>query len=387
MSSWPLFSTEESKKVSKILLSNKVNYFTGTEGRCFEKEFSEFAHVKYSIALSNGTAALEIALRAIGIKNGDEVIVTPRSFIASVSSVIVIGGTPVFSDIDYNSGNINVNEIKKVTTKKTKAIICVHIAGYPCDMKEIMKFAKKRNIRVIEDCSQGHGAKINNKSVGSFGDIGTWSFCQDKIITTGGEGGMVTTNSKKLWNLMWSYKDHGKNYHSVFKKKHPPGHKWIHDTFGSNMRMTEMQAGIGRIQLNRIEEWNRKRNKNASMIINACSKFDKILITPKIPSNFTHAWYRCNITLNIKSLKNNWNRNKIINEFANLGTIVFSGSCSEIYLEKAFSKKPYKPKKRLKNAKLLGENTLSFLVHPTINRKEILKIVSDIDTVFTKVLS
>lgn len=385
MSDWPSFTKEEARKVSNVLLSNKVNYWTGNEARKFESEFAAFSNVSYAVAVSNGTAALELALKAIGIKAGDEVIVTPRSFIASVSCVVLFGAKPVFADVDINSGNITRETIKKVISKKTKAIICVHLAGYPCDMVEIVRYARSKSIKVIEDCSQAHGAKIKNKSVGSFGDIGTWSFCQDKIMTTGGEGGMVTTNSKNYWKTIWSYKDHGKNYFSVYKKIHPPGYRWLHDDFGTNMRMTEMQAAIGRIQLKRMKSWNAKRTRNANLILKTLKKYMGIVNLPDINSEYKHAWYKCNVKLNLHLLRQKkTTRESIIQEFKRLGTDCFSGSCSEIYKELAFKKSKLRPPKIMKNAKILGDSTLTFLVHPTFSDRDLKKTCKNIDKIFSK---
>ena len=238
-SPWPSFTNEEVTAVSKVLSSNKVNYWTGDQCRKFEKEFAEYFDSKYSVSLSNGTVAIDIALLALGIKEGDEVIVTSRTFIASVSSIVNAGGIPIFADVCTNSQNFRSSQISNLITPKTKAILCVHLAGWPCEMDNIMRIAKKNNLFVIEDCAQAHGAKYKGKSVGSIGHIGCWSFCQDKIMTTGGEGGMVTTNSKQLWEKMWAYKDHGKSYNAVYKKKHPFGFRWLHESFGTNWRMTK----------------------------------------------------------------------------------------------------------------------------------------------------
>ena len=254
-------------------------------------------------------------------------------------------------------------------TSKTKAIICVHLAGWPCEMDEIMDLANEFSLYVIEDCSQAHGAKYKDKPVGSIGNIGCWSFCQDKIMTTGGEGGMVTTNDKFLWSKMWSYKDHGKNYEAVYKKKHPAGFKWVNETFGTNWRMTEMQGVIGRIQLKRMKNWQSKRINNANEIWNSI-KNCKGLYVPKIPDHIVHAAYKCYVFIKIKELKYGWNRNKIIKEINLLGVPCYTGSCPEVYLEKAFDNTNLRPKERLTNAKELGETSLMFLIHPTLTKNE-----------------
>ncbi|MDC1418146.1 DegT/DnrJ/EryC1/StrS aminotransferase family protein [Candidatus Thioglobus sp.] len=383
LNTWPCFSQAEVDAVSKVLLSNKVNYWTGEEGKKFETEFASWCDAKYSVALSNGTIALEIALKALDIGPGDEVIVTPRSFIASVSCVISVGARPVFADVDLNSGNINADSIKGLITQKTKAIICVHLAGFPCEMDEIMSLSIKNNIYVIEDCAQSHGAKYKGKPVGSIGHIGCWSFCQDKIMTTGGEGGMIATNNESLWRKIWSMKDHGKTIQSVYEKKHPPGYRWLHDSFGSNFRMTEMQATIGRIQLKRIAGWTNKRSQNANTILDILKKHDSLIRIPKVKNIFEHAWYKLNVYVKVDGLAINWNRDRISEEINKMGIPCYSGSCSEIYLEKAFDD-CFRPNKRLKNAKELGSTTLMFLVHPNLSKIDVKNICSSIDLVLKK---
>lgn len=271
-SPWPSFTDEEGDAVRNVLLSNKVNYWTGTEGRKFEKEFASWTGVEYAIALSNGTVALDLAFKALGIGTGDEVIVTSRTFLASVSSIVNAGAIPVFADVSRDSQNITPETVKAKISSKTKAILCVHLAGWPCEMDGMMALAKEFNLYIIEDCAQAHGAKYKGKPVGSIGHIGTWSFCQDKIMTTGGEGGMVTTNDRQLWSKMWSYKDHGKSWEAVYKQQHEPGFRWLHDSFGTNWRMTEMQAAIGRIQLRKMIQWTTKRMLHSHKIWNTFQK-------------------------------------------------------------------------------------------------------------------
>ena len=369
-SSWPSFSEEEADAVKNVLLSNKVNYWTGNECREFEKEFAVWSNSKYAIALGNGTLALDSAFKALDIGIGDEVIVTARTYIASVTSIVNAGAIPIFADVDLNSQNITPESIRSKITSKTKAIVCVHLAGWPCEMDGIMDLANEFNLYVIEDCSQAHGAKYKGKSVGSIGNIGCWSFCQDKIMTTGGEGGMVTTNDKFLWSKMWSYKDHGKSYEAVYQRKHPDGFRWINESFGTNWRMTEMQGAIGRIQLKRMEIWRTNRISNANKIWDTAKKC-KGLRVPDIPNHIDHAAYKCYVFVKSNELKNKWDRDRIIKEINALGVPCYSGSCPEVYLEKAFDKTEFRPKKRLANAKELGETSLMFLVHPTLSKDEI----------------
>lgn len=384
LSPWPSFTKEEANAVSTVLLSNKVNYWTGTEGREFEKEFAQFSDSKYAVAVANGTLALDLALHSLNIGAGDEVIVTSRTFIASISSIINTGATPVFADVELNHQNISAATISPKITKNTKAIICVHLAGWPCEMDEIMNLANQHGLFVIEDCAQAHGAKYKGRSVGSIGHIGAWSFCQDKIMTTGGEGGMLTTNDESMWRKAWAFKDHGKSYQAVYEQEHPPGYRWLHESFGTNWRLTEMQSAIGRIQLTRMNKWQKQRQDNAEKIFDAAQEFDFIEV-PKLPQHIQHAFYKCYLTIKPERLPTEWTRDKISNEISKLGIPCMSGSCSEVYLEKAFNNKKFKPESRLENAKMLGENSLMFLVHPTLTEEEVNKTCQAIRTIFEQV--
>ena len=371
-SPWPSFSDEEIKAVSQVLKSNKVNYWTGNECRLFEKEFAAWANTEYSVAIANGTLALDVALKALEIGSGDEVIVTPRTFLASVSSVVTIGASPVFADVDLNSQNLTADSIKAVVTSKTKAVIVVHLAGMPAEMDPIMDLSKEYGFSVIEDCAQAHGAKYKGRPIGSIGHVGAWSFCQDKIMTTGGEGGMVTTNDKELWSKMWSYKDHGKSYEAVYERDHAPGFRWFHESFGTNWRMMEMQAVIGRIQLQRMSEWTIRRQNNAAQIDDVAKKFN-VVRTVNVPNSSEHAEYKHYLFINTENLALGWDRDRIVNEIVEHGVPCYQGSCSEVYLEKAFDNTVWRPAVRLQNAKKLGETSLMFLVHPTLTSAEIEK--------------
>lgn len=378
---WPCFDKGEIDTVTKVLRSGKVNYWTGKEGKEFEKEFASLFNTQYAIALSNGTVALELALHAVGLAPGDEVIVTPRTFLASASCVVIQGGIPVFADVDPISGNITASTIKKVITNKTKAIIPVHLAGWPCEMDEIMDLAHKHDLYVIEDCAQAHGATYKGRPIGSIGHMGAFSFCQDKIMTTGGEGGMLITNDKALWEKSWAYKDHGKNYDTVYNKKHPPGFRWLHDTFGTNFRLTEMQSAIGRYQLKKLPEWTRKRQDN-STILDSCIKKIPALQLLEPPSYIGHARYKYYTNVRQEYLKSDWNRGRIQEAIFDEGIPCFVGICSEIYNESAFDDKAFKPTQPLPISKELGEKTLMFLVHPTLTNEDMKTITKTIEKIF-----
>jgi dTDP-4-amino-4,6-dideoxygalactose transaminase len=372
---YPKYSQHILRRVQKVLKSGRVNYWTGNECREFEKEFANYIGNKYAITLSNGSVALEIALQALRLKKKDEIIVTPRSFIISASCTLNLGLKPIFADVDDN-GNLSIEGIKKAYNKNVKAIIVVHLNGLSCDLDPILDFVKKKKILLIEDCSQAHGAVYKNKKVGSFGHISTWSFCQDKIISTGGEGGMISTNNKKLWLRLWSLKDHGKNYNSVFFKKQKNKFRWLHDNLGSNYRMIELQAAIGREQLKFLDKQIKKRNIIASLYLNRLRDYYEkynLLKKPNLKcqtcpvikiknscNKCRHAYYRLNLFVN----KNVINQNKLIEQFTKKKINCKVGSCPEIYREKIFKKFKFFPKKRLLNAKLLGETSIVFPINP-----------------------
>lgn len=384
-SPWPSFTVEEADAVRDVILSNKVNYWTGQEGREFEKEFAAWADTAYAIALANGTVALDLALQALGVGAGDEVIVTPRTFLASVSSIVNAGAVPVFAEVDPDSQNFTADTIQAVITPRTRAVICVHLAGWPCDMDPIMSLASQHDLKVIEDCAQAHGALYKGRPVGSIGHVGAWSFCQDKIMTTGGEGGMVTTNDRSLWLKMWSFKDHGKSWEAIYEREHPPGFRWLHESFGTNWRMLEVQAVIGRIQLRRMTEWHASRLNHAERIW-SCARELKGLRVPVVPENCSHAAYKCYVFVEPALLKADWSRDRILSEIAALGVPCFSGSCSEVYLEKAFDDTGWRPEDRLTVAKNLGETSLMFLVHPTLTEAEIDKTCEVLRSVMQQAL-
>ena len=386
---YPFFDKNSINRVTKILRSGKVNYWEGIECNKFEKEFSKYLNNKYSVSLCNGSVALELGLKALNLKKGEQVIVTPRSFIISASAVLNLGLIPVFSDVDDN-GNINITNIIKIFNKKIKALIVVHLNGLSCDMDPILKFVKKRKIFLIEDCSQAHGAVYKGKKVGSLGDLSTWSFCRDKIISTGGEGGMISTNKKNLWHKIWSLKDHGKNFKRVFYQKHKTGFKWLHDDLGSNYRMTEMQAALGREQLNTLDKQIKTRNFIARLYINGLKdyfiKSDILknldlkcescpLKKNKIKCNkCTHSFYRLNLFINKKKI----NQIKLIEQFNKKKIECTVGSCPEIYREKIFKNLGIYQKKRLQNAKLLGESSIMFPINPN---KSLTKIKAEINSI------
>lgn len=363
---WPFFEADEVTAVSAVLESGNVNYWTGDQGKLFEQEFAESVGVEHAVGLTSGTVALELALLALGVESGDEVVVTPRTFVACASSAVLVGAKPVFAEVDPISQNVTAETIESVLTNRTRAIICVHLAGWPCDMDSIMDLARSRGIKVIEDCAQAQGALYRGRPVGSMGDAGVFSFCQDKIMTTGGEGGMLVTNDREVWEKAWSYKDHGKDFDTVHNQDHPPGFRWIHHSFGTNWRLTEIQSALGRVTLPKVSEWLEIRRRNATYLTRRFERIAGLRVT-RPPKHIRHAFYKYYAFVRTERLKPGWDRDRIMVEVEQEGIPCFSGSCGEVYQERAFEAAGLRPRRRLMNARILGQTSLMFLVHPTLS--------------------
>ncbi len=369
-SKWPTFSDEMINNVTNVLKSGKVNQWTGTKVFDFEKKFSKYFDVKHSIAVFNGSVAIALCLKTLGLGIGDDVIVTARTFIASASEINICGCTPIFADCDYNSQNVTLNTIKSVVTKKTRAVILVHLAGWPCEMEEIVDWCHSNNIFVIEDCAQSHGAKYNNKYLGTFGDINAWSFCQDKIITTGGEGGMITTNNTDYYLKARSFKDHGKNYEKMLVPSPPGLFKWVHDTIGTNLRMTEMQASIGIDALDSLDSWVSARRLNAEIFNSTFNNLPLVRLT--LPDEkIYHAYYKYYFFIRPEYLASEITRNDLIVKINEMGIPCFQGTCGEVYKEKA-----YDLDLNLPITKELSETSIMLLVDPTFEAN-VIKIIAD----------
>lgn len=380
---WPYIDTDQIDAAKRVLASGKLNTWTGTETTAFENEFAKWSGSSHAIAMANGSLALSAAYLSVGLGQGDELITTPRTFIATASSAVLLGATPVFADVDPNSGTLNPATIEPLISSRTKAISVVHLGGWPADMLAICDIARSHGIAVIEDCAQAHGARINGDSVGTFGDVAAWSFCQDKIMTTGGEGGMVCTSRKDLWDSIWSFKDHGKSYEAVYELEHKPGFRWLHTRFGSNFRLTELQSAIGRVQLQRLPEWTKTRSRNAQVLVQALSDLPAVRV-PQPPDNLTHAWYKFYAFVKPDALADGWSRDRILSEIAELGYPALSGSCSEIYLEKCFQDAGLSPTHHLPVAHQLGMTSLMFLVHPTIHSEQMVGYAEAVRSVISR---
>jgi len=379
---WPYFGEDEISAVTNVLRSAKVNYWTGSECKQFEQEYAAFTQTPYAIALANGTVALEAALHGLGIERGDEVIVPSRTFIASASCIAIRGARPVVADVDFNSQTLTKDTIEAVLSPRTKAILVVHLAGWPCDMDPICDLARAHGIYIIEDCAQAHGATYKGRPVGSMGDVGAFSFCQDKILTTGGEGGMLVTHNREVWRRAWELKDHGKNFEKMSGARSSNRFAWVHDSFGTNWRMTELQAAVGRAALPKLTSWVDTRRGFAATFDARFSYMPGLRLTVPTPE-FGHSYYKYYVFVRPEQLESGWDRDRIIDAISAEGIPCYSGTCSEIYLERAFPDE-WRPKSRLPNARSLGESSLMFLVHPTLNRADIEDVGDAVEKVMAR---
>lgn len=364
--SWPSFTEEEVDSVAAVLRSNKVNYWTGDIGRQFEREYAAYTQRRHGVAVANGTLALELALHAFGVGGGDEVITSSRTYIASASCAVMCGAVPVVADVDPVSQCVCADTLRAAITPRTKAIVVVHLAGWPCPMDEIVALAAEHDLVVIEDCAQAHGARYKGRPVGAWGHAAAFSFCQDKIVTTGGEGGMLVLDDDEAWERAWAFKDIGRSYDAVYHRQHPPGFRWLTDSFGSNWRLTEMQAAIGRIQLSRLDDWVVARRANAARLNERLADVAGLRLTLP-PEDAFHSYYKYYVFVDSAQLSPGWDRDRIMHEINTRGVPCAVGSCSEIYRERAFVDAGWGPKDRLPVAKQLGETSLMFMVHPTLS--------------------
>lgn len=366
---WPVFAADELDAVAAVLRSGRVNYWTGEQSQEFEREFAQLVGVKYAVAVANGTVALELALYALGVGPGDEVVVPSKTFIATASCVVRAGATPVVADIDPDSQNLTAASIAAVLTARSKAVIVVHLAGWPCEMDEILELAKQRGLVVIEDCAQALGARYRGRMTGAMGNAGAFSFCQDKIITTGGEGGMLVTDSRALWEKAWSYKDHGKSYAAAFEREHALGFRWLHQRFGSNWRITEMQSAIGRLQLRKLPQWLATRRDNAGLLSHGLAGIPGLRLALP-PAHSEHAYYKYYVFIRPELLRPGWNMPRLLDALGAEGIPCGVGACSEIYREQAFVDAGLGPDRPLPVASRLADLSLMFMLHPGLSGED-----------------
>lgn len=354
----PTISREEEKAILNVLRSGKLTQ--GIWVKKFEEEYAKYIGVKYAVAVSSGTSALHIALLALDIGEGDEVITTPFSFIASTNSIVLSGARPVFSDINPHTFNIDPHEIEKKITKRTKAILPVHLYGLPAEMPEIIKIAKRNKLFVLEDACQSHGAMIFQKKVGSIGDASCFSFYSTKNMYTG-EGGMITTNSKSLATKLRLLRSHG----SV--------KQYYHSSIGFNYRMTDIAATLGILQLRKLDSNNNRRISNALLLSKKLEKHKEKISLPFIPDGYKHVFHQ--YTLRIRD--NKISRKKMQTFLAGYGIETRIYYPLPIHKQKVYKDKMKKIK--YTHAEAASKKVLSLPVHPQLARKDIERIADEID--------
>ncbi len=304
LAGWPNFDENAIKAVEDVLRSGKVNYWTGPKGREFEDKFAEWQGSKYAISVNSGTSALHVGLAALGIGPGDEVIVPSYSFIASSFSICQAGAIPRFADVNIDDHCISIESSEKLVNERTKAIMPVHLYGNVADMDAINAFAKKHNLFVIEDNAEAFGGSFKGTKTGALSDIAACSFCQNKTFTTGGEGGMVTTDDEDLAWAARSFRDHGYDVKARLslldlEQKLP----YIHNRVGWNYRMTEMQSAIGVAELERMDSWNMPaRKRNAHIIIDALKDLPQVKYLPIDTEERENGWFVMAISLDIENM-------------------------------------------------------------------------------------
>jgi dTDP-4-amino-4,6-dideoxygalactose transaminase len=377
---WPKFDEITINAATAVLRSGKINYWTGDEGSAFESEFAQQCNCSHAVAVANGTVALELALHALDIGPGDEVIVPSRTFVASASCCLMRGAKPMFADVDAQSQTITASTIRPLISTRTRAVIVVHLAGWPCEVDPILSLAAEFGFKVIEDCAQAHGATYKGRPVGGLGAVAAFSFCQDKIISTGGEGGMLTTSDACLWQRAWSFKDHGKDYSAVFKQQHAPGFRWLHQSPGTNWRLTEFQSAIGRAELRRLQTYVSERRHNALCLARRLTALPGIRV-PLPPQSVFHSFYRLYAFVEPSLLAPGWSRDRVLEAIQAEGVPCFTGSCSEVYLEQAFAS--IAPPYRRPVARYLGESSLAFLVHPGLTNTDIDSVADAVEKVLS----
>lgn len=373
-SAWPRYELDEILAVTQVLQSGKVNALVhGHENKAFEKEFAQFIGMPHAIAVSNGTVSIEMALRALGVGPGDEVIIPARSFFATASAVVAIGADPVFADIEVETQNIDPASVERMISERTRAVICVHLAGRPCDMDALADICAAYDLLLIEDCAQAHGALYRDRPVGSFGDASSFSFCTDKIMSTGGEGGMLLLKDEESWAKAWAIKDHGKVPLALLPQNiAPPGEfRYLHRSFGSNYRMTEMQAAIGRVQLRKLPQWLAQRRANAEALASALSDLPGIVVDAPA-AHVRPAWYKFYFRIDDRVLPKGLTRSDIIAGLMQLGIPCGSGSCPDMSREAAFEERAPRRDGDLANAHWLGARTIMFPVDHLLDQDDMM---------------
>lgn len=366
-SHWPIYEEDEVAAVVEVLQSGRVNALRQGEQRLvFERDFAAFCEMPHALAVANGTLARELALRALDIGAGDEVIVPARGSMACASCVVAVGATPVFADVDPDTQNLNAETVAQVMSARTRAIIAVHLAGHPCAMDELTVLTEAYDIKIIEDCTQALGARFSGRPVGSFGHAAVFSFSADKIMSTGGEGGMLLLRDEDASMRARAYRDHGESRPSAPRQTTVAAFQWLHESFGSNFRMTEMQAAIGLRQLQKLPRWLDDRRRHAAILTEELRDHRALRLIVSA-DDIEPAWYKFYAFVRPECLGEGWTRDAMIEAAIASGIPCQSGACPEVYREQACIRAGFMPDVRLPSAKLLGLTSITLPVDPTLD--------------------
>ncbi|MCL2323987.1 MAG: DegT/DnrJ/EryC1/StrS family aminotransferase [Actinomycetia bacterium] len=372
---WPQIPEEGIEAVAAVLRSGRINYWTGAETRLFEAEFSAAHEGASALAVSSGTLALELALRSFGVGAGDEVIVPSRTFIATAGAVVAVGATPVIADIDPTTGALTPLSVARRLSPRTRAVIVVHVGGYPAPVAGIRALCEQLDVVVIEDCAQAQGARAGGRPVGLAGHAACFSFCQDKILPLG-EGGMIVYPSgSAAFEVAAAWRDHGHRLSvDTQVQERRSQFRYLSDSFGTNARMTEAQGALGRVLLAKVPAWHKLRTRNARVLTEGLSGFAPVL-RPCVPADDTgeHAFYRHYFLLDSAALAAGWDRDRVIDAISAEGAPVQFGACALIGREKAFATLGVTPtpESELPGALCAAEQSLAFFVHPTLSEDDL----------------
>lgn len=370
---WPVFAETTALEVAQKVRTGRVNYWTGGDSRLLEQRYAETLGRNHAVAVANGTVAIELALRAFGVGAGDEVVVPARTFIATAGAVVAAGATPVVADVDPDSGNLTARTVEAVLSPATRAVIAVHVGGWPVEMDPLLELARSRSLLLFEDAAQAHGARYRDRPVGALGsDAATFSFCNDKIISCG-EGGILVLDDEDAFRRAWSFRDHGKSFdgvHEALNSTDSSAYRWLVESFGTNWRLAELCAPLALAGLASLPEYHRVRTRNAVRLAHALGGLESLRV-PLPPEHMAHAYYRLYGFVRPERLAEGWDRDRITTAIAAEGIPCGYGTCAEIYREQAFAVAGVAPAGRLPFAAELHDTSLAFLVHPTLSDADI----------------
>ena len=395
---WPQIPEEGIEAVAEVLRSGKINYWTGEQTRLFEAEFAALHEAAEALAVANGTLALELAVRSFGIGPGDEVIVPSRTFIATAGAVVAAGATPVIADIDPQTNALTPLSVAARLTPRTRAVIAVHVGGYPAPVAELRELTDQMDLVIIEDCAQAEGARYSGHAIGTAAHASCFSFCTDKILPLG-EGGVICytegLRQSAAYLQAWAYRDHGHVFgraQNTRVQERSSQFKYLSDHFGTNARMPEVQGALARVMLRHVSAWHIQRTRNAEVLCGELADFAPAFSPVVLPASrraqgSEHAYYRLYFRLDPTALAPGWDRDRVIDAIAAEGAPVQFGSCALIGREQALLTLGAPRDEDLPGALCANEQSLAFFVHPTLTEADMADIAGAARKVLQKALA